>query len=355
MSEQQDIGLIPSSFDPAKLTVLVAEAEENLRRSLVDLLAELGFKKVLEARNGTRAWSHLKQGVGDLVIAGWDMPEMNGMALLKVMRADPKYFAVPVVLVTGHVTKSQVIEAGEAGVTDILLLPLTHNTLCAKIEAIYQAKLDPRFRRAEQFFQHGLELMRQERWEDAVGEFQKVLSLHENAEVYYNLGYIKTAQSSYEEALSYFRRAIQINNDFARAYQKMGECYVQLGRQHLAEQSFQKAAAIYMDKEMDDSAEVVLKAVLKLNPETINVYNSLGIIYRRQGRYQKAIDQYQKALKVNSQDENIYYNMGRIFFETGEMEKAERVLCKSLQVNPTFAEAKDLLAAARRRLESNGH
>ncbi len=349
MTAQQEAST-PPVVDPASLRIIVAEAERPLRRALCHMLEELGFQNIREAVNGSDAWTKLRKHGADFVIAGWHMPKMNGMALLKIMRTDAAFFSVPVFLVTPHINKSQVIEAGEAGVTDIILLPLTLETLKRKLDAVFQAAPEPEFSRAEKYFQDGLELMKQGRWEEALSCFQQVLAVHENAEVYYNMGYIKTAQGRYEEAIQYFRRATQIKNDFARAHQKMGECYLALGRPRLAQQSFQKAAEIYMEKQMDDHAEQVLKEVLKLNPDTINVYNNLGIIYRRQGRYQRAINQYKKALKVSPDDENIYYNLGRTYFEMEEFEKARVVLTKALEINPAFAEAKSMLKTIELRL-----
>jgi tetratricopeptide (TPR) repeat protein len=342
MNQQEELSP-PQAVDPASLRILVAEGERPLRQALVRVLQELGYENIIEAVNGSDAWTKLRKHGADFVIAGWHMPEMNGMALLKIMRTDAAFFAVPLFLVTPHINKSQVIEAGEAGVTDIILLPLAKDTMARKLGTLFRAVPEAEFQIAEKYFQEGLEFMNQNRWEEALSCFQQVLTAHENAEVYYNMGYIKTAQGRYEEAIQYFRRATQIKNDFARAHQKMGECYIALERPRLAQQSFQNAAEIYMEKHMDDHAEQVLREVLKINPDTINVYNNLGIIYRRQKRYQKAINQYQKALKVNPNDENIYYNMGRTYFDMQEYENAQVVLQKALDINPGFGEAKNML------------
>ena len=75
---------------------------------------------------------------------------------------------------------------------------------------------------------------------------------------------------------------------------------------------------------MDDDAEAALQEVLKINPNTINVFNSLGIIHRRQGRYDKALVQYQKAMKVNPDDENILYNLGRAHYDMGPVRGGRR-------------------------------
>jgi tetratricopeptide (TPR) repeat protein len=108
--------------------------------------------------------------------------------------------------------------------------------------------------------------MRKGRYEEALTQFKTLLELFESAEVYYNLGYIKTAQGRYEEALIAFRRATQINSAFAKAYQKMGEVYAKMGRKDEAQSCLERAAEIYLEKQMDDSAESALLEALKINP-----------------------------------------------------------------------------------------
>lgn len=322
---------------------LIADPDESVRKTLARILHELGYPSVVEASNGTEAWSILKSQGADFVISAWNMPEMSGLALLKIIRAEPKFYATPVILVAEYVTKGQVVEAGEAGVSDIILRPPTPELVRKKIEVFLQPERDPQFLAAQKSYQQGLELMEAERWDEALKEFQRVLTIYENAEVYYNMGYIKTAQGLYEEAIRYFRRATQINNAFAKAYEKMGECLIKLGRKEEATRCLEQAAEIYMEKHMDSNAESVLKEVTKLSPETINVYNSLGIIYRRRGQPEKAITQYKKALKVNPNDEHIYYNLARAHVEMKEYVQARNILKKALQLNPESVEIETLL------------
>lgn len=342
---------MPDDLDQKKLglpenkevTLLLVEPQEQMRRSQIRIFQQLGFEKTVVATTGTEAWSILKGKGADLVISGWYMPEMSGLALLKVVRSDNELAQLPFILVADRVTKSQVIEAGEAGVTDMICLPLTPHTVQRKVENALLSGQDPQSREAELQYQRGLELMKAGRWEEALEAFKSILDIFESAEVYYNMGYISTAQGRYEEAIRYFRKATQINSAFARAYQKMGEVYIKLGRHKLAQQAFEQAAELYMAKDMDENAEAILQQVLKLNPNTINVYNSLGILYRRQGKFEKALDQYKKALKVNPNNENIYYNMGRIYFETKRYEEARSTFNQALKINPEFAEAEDMV------------
>ncbi len=325
------------------INILVVDSDPGFRQAETAILQEMGYSEVLQAGNGTQAWSMFKNFDVDFVISAWNMPEMNGLLLLKVIRADVASSTIPVVLVVDDVTKSEVIEAGEAGVTDMIIRPFTRETFKRKVEQTLRVEDDPQSVEVKESFKRGLELMNQGQYEDALNEFKRVLSIYENAEVYYNLGYIKTAQGRYEEAVLAFRRATQINNAFAKAYQKMAEAYVKMGRQDEAQRCLERAAEIYMEKHMDESAEVVLMDAMKLNPSTINIYNSLGILYRRQGKYQDAIRQYQKALRVNPYDENIHYNLARVFMAVKNFDEACKALKKAVEISPDFTEARDML------------
>ena len=69
----------------------------------------------------------------DLVISCWELrPDMSGLGLLKVVRADQEYSGVPFIMVVQSVTKNQVVEAGSAGVSDMMVRPFTKDSLAAR-------------------------------------------------------------------------------------------------------------------------------------------------------------------------------------------------------------------------------
>ncbi|MBW2324715.1 MAG: tetratricopeptide repeat protein [Deltaproteobacteria bacterium] len=98
--------------------------------------------------------------------------------------------------------------------------------------------------------------------------------------------------------------------------------------------------------------EQVLIEVIKINPNTVNVYNSLGIVYRRQGKFEEAVQQYKKALRVNPEDENIFYNLSRVYLMLNDPEKAKEAVTKATEINPDFKEAHDLLKSIDMNLSS---
>ncbi|CAO0820385.1 hypothetical protein DFAR_1540036 [Desulfarculales bacterium] len=104
---------------------------------------------------------------------------------------------------------------------------------------------------------------------------------------------------------------------------------------------------------MDDNAELVLREVLKINPNTINVFNSLGFIYRRQSKHAQALEQYKKALRINPRDENTLYNIGRIYFDLGEYDMARDILQKTVELNPDFSKAAEMLRTITMRSPDN--
>ena len=304
-------------------------------------LRDLEYAEVFQTDNAQEAWDIFKRQGIDFVLAAWNLPGMNGLDLLRTIRAEAAFVRAPFFLMVDSISKGQVIEAGEAGVTDIVTTPLSPSVLQEKIRRALRT--DARTKEFTRWFNRGLDLMEAGRYEEALDVFQHVLTIYESAEAHYNMGYIKTAQGKYEEALLAFHRATQINAAHALAFRKMGEVYSLLGRDLEAGECLARAAEIYMDKNMDKEAELIFSRVLKLDPGAIDVYNSLGILYRRQGRYAEAVDCYQKALVVIPDDEHVYYNIARVHADEEHWQPAREALNKALRINPEFPEARNLL------------
>jgi two-component system chemotaxis response regulator CheY len=96
-------------------------------------LRELGFA-VREAGNGSEALETLAvDPPADLVMADWNMPVMDGLELLRKIRASPIYRSVPVVMVTTEAEVDQMALALEAGATEYVMKPFTKEILADKL------------------------------------------------------------------------------------------------------------------------------------------------------------------------------------------------------------------------------
>ncbi len=108
-----------------------------MRRIIKNLLKELGFTNTQEADDGTTALPMLKNGDFQFVITDWNMPKMQGIELLRAIRADENLKGLPVLLVTAEAKRDQIIEAAQAGVNGYIVKPFTAATLKDKLERIF--------------------------------------------------------------------------------------------------------------------------------------------------------------------------------------------------------------------------
>ena len=69
-------------------SILVVDDDAVSRKKLCRIFQRLGFEQVKEAERGDEALTMLKEQPVDLVMADWHMPGLNGLDLLKAIRAD---------------------------------------------------------------------------------------------------------------------------------------------------------------------------------------------------------------------------------------------------------------------------
>jgi tetratricopeptide (TPR) repeat protein len=312
---------------------------------LTDTLRYLGYKNLQESTSASEAWAIMRVKEFTGIISAWDMPEMSGLALLKIVRNDDRNPDLPFYLTESEFTKAKILEAGRAGASGLIVTPFDTEVMKKKIEDMAElAGMGPPSE-VEISLGEGMELLEGGDHEAALQAFEKMLSEGESAEVYYNIGYIKTAQGFYEEGIKAFRKATQLNRLFAKAYEAMGRAYKELGKPKEAEKSLHKAAEIYMSKEKDEDAEEVLNEILELQPDTINVYNSLGVLCRKRGQFEAALSHYQKAVKIHPEEPFIYYNIGRCHMDMKNPKAAEGYFRRAVKLKPDFQEAREVLNA----------
>ncbi len=120
------------------MKILIVDDFSTMRRIVKNLLRDLGFTNTSEADDGQTAWPLLQSGKFDFLVTDWNMPGMDGLTLLKKVRADDKLSTMPVLLVTAEAKREQIIEAAQAGVNGYVVKPFTAITLKEKIEKIFE-------------------------------------------------------------------------------------------------------------------------------------------------------------------------------------------------------------------------
>ena len=126
------------------LKVLVVDDMSTMRRIVKNILKQIGFTDMVEAENGQDALNKLKaedNGIG-FIVSDWNMPVMQGIELLRAIRADPDLKHLPFLMVTSEAQKENIIEAVQAGVSNYVVKPFTAEALEVKLEKIF-AKTQP--------------------------------------------------------------------------------------------------------------------------------------------------------------------------------------------------------------------
>ncbi|MFC1504261.1 sigma-54-dependent transcriptional regulator [Spirochaetota bacterium] len=117
--------------------ILIVDDEKNIREGLKKALATHGYK-VLLAKDGKEGFSKFMKEQVDLVIADIKMPEMDGMELLEKIIAEVPN--TPVLILTGHGTIENAVEAMRIGAYDFLTKPLNLDKLELIIERALKQK-----------------------------------------------------------------------------------------------------------------------------------------------------------------------------------------------------------------------
>ncbi len=126
-----------------KTTFLVVDDFEVMRKVNVNQLRQLGAESIYTAKDGAEAMRILHTHAVDIVLSDWNMPVMNGLELLKTMRADPKLHAIPLIMITAEAERHKVEEAVANGVTSLLLKPYSPSQLMARVGKALEWKPRP--------------------------------------------------------------------------------------------------------------------------------------------------------------------------------------------------------------------
>jgi two-component system chemotaxis response regulator CheY len=120
----------------AALKVLVVDDQNSVRQMTRMTLEEIGVRVIHEAENGKAAMDTASLQPLDLIISDFNMPEMDGLGLLRAVRGHPAVRKLPFILITGRGDRELVVTAAQAGVNNYLVKPFTEAMLREKMEQV---------------------------------------------------------------------------------------------------------------------------------------------------------------------------------------------------------------------------
>lgn len=118
-------------------TALVVDDARAIRSILKRLLEEVGFDAVYEAEDGQKGLDALNEhGKVDLVLADWNMPEMNGLEMVRSIRAQEEMRDMTIMMVTTESEYEKIVRALAAGANEYVMKPFTKEVIVEKLELL---------------------------------------------------------------------------------------------------------------------------------------------------------------------------------------------------------------------------
>lgn len=121
----------------SQIRALIVDDQASIRQVLANNLAQLGFTQVAQRKDGKEALDYLGQNPTHLVISDFNMPVMDGLALLRAVRENPKTQKTAFVILTSEASRDLVQEAIKAGVNNFLAKPYTVAKLREVLEKVF--------------------------------------------------------------------------------------------------------------------------------------------------------------------------------------------------------------------------
>lgn len=129
----------------------------------------------------------------------------------------------------------------------------------------------------------------------------------------------KMSEGNYNQALKYYRKALQINQKEPLLYRKMAYCFEKLA--------------------MTDSAVTYYEGAIVFNPGDIDAYQAIGDIYYQQKMYHEAMTWYDRGMELDYLSPRSYTRLANIYYRWREYNRAKEYYLNAITVDSTFSEA----------------
>ena len=117
------------------MNILIVDDSRIIRNVLKNVLEELKVdsENIFDAPDGNADLEIVEQNQIDLLLVDWNMPNLNGLDLVKILRGRDSYKKTPIIMITSEAARYNIMEAIKAGVTDYVVKPVSGVVLKKKL------------------------------------------------------------------------------------------------------------------------------------------------------------------------------------------------------------------------------
>ncbi len=359
----------------SQIHVLVVDDHEDSRDTAVDYLRALGFEQITIVQDGREALAALEEEptIG-LVLSDWDMPTVDGLTLLKKVRANPKWSHLPFLIMSSprSVEHEKISAAVEDLVDDYIVKPFRMETLEKKLDKVFSASVhgpqkicvvaddDPDsrdtvveyltrsgFKRIEKFSDGdgAIDFMMRNvtdigmiiaDWEMPKVKGIELLELCKRTKALADVPFfIITSQASIERMKVMQAAQLHVDNYLLKPFTR--EDLKERIDRALYQKRVEREVGESVERGFDDlergrtkAALMKFQKALKLNPEFDMGLSGMGDAVFRTKTADAAIPYYQKALAINPGREAHYIKLARAYDQKDEFGKATNILISAV-------------------------
>ena len=318
------------------MSILIVDDMKSMRLTIRKMLQNLKIGKNLRfAENGKDGLEILENAACDMAIIDWNMPVMNGVAMLEKIRSDKAHRDMPVIMVTAESQRDIVSEVAETEVDAYLLKPLTLAALDEKIRTVVEKINNPDKATIHRLKARDLE--ESEDFDAAIQHLKQALVLKPNASrLLRQLGLLHFKIKKKNIALKCLLKAASVNKQDIISRVHIADYYIKKNQLEKAGQYFLEVLSLstkYNDQALDFAEKLLIRGSKSL---AFNVFSKIIMRSKRQnivrgkiiqicfdrGEFEYSLVLLEQSMKENPSNYDTVYQAGMVYLEIDAIDKA---------------------------------
>jgi two-component system chemotaxis response regulator CheY len=260
---------------------LVIDDDDDARAMVVEYLKQLGFVSIVEHKDGKAGLTWLVQNSGrvGMIISDWEMPQMNGIELLKACKANQGLAEIPFLMITSQssMERMKVMQAARANVDEYLLKPFTGADLKKRISTVIERARSRG--KVAKIVVEAIGHMDGGRFQKAKDLFETAYKVDpENDVVLRGLGDAVWKVKGVDAAIPFYRKSVEVAPVNSKGYLKLAQAYEHVG---------------WLDK-----AVALLQTANSQISFSAELHYQLGWVYHKKGMIPQAKLEFEKTLEI---------------------------------------------------------